>query len=99
MITLAIFITSLTAVYVRQQYKWHSLLRFHSDCLRERATILRYTRIALLVIFIICILSLFVFNFMAASMIEVKTGDSLYLQSSFKRFVRVFFFSKNDESV
>ena len=47
--------------------------------LRERATILRYTHIAFLVIFIIFILSLFIFNFVAASMVEVKTGDSLDL--------------------
>jgi hypothetical protein len=31
MATLSMLITSLTAIYVRQQYKWHSLLLFRSD--------------------------------------------------------------------
>ena len=31
MAALSVLITSLRAIYVRQQYKWHSLLRFRSD--------------------------------------------------------------------
>lgn len=60
----SMLITSLTNTH----YKWHSLLH-----------LLSFTRIAFLVIFIVYIPSLFIFNFVAASMVEVKTGDSLDL--------------------